>query len=723
MAVEAAVTWLGNAQQADGRWPDTRAYEGGTTALATLALLNAAVPPRDGPMQRAIEAVANIPLRQTYVVSLKIQALAAADPVRYHDEIKAAAEWLIDAQLGNGMWTYITVPGRNQGGDFSNSQFALLGLHEASRAGIKIPDPVWGKAENAWLKSQLADGGWAYVPPTALRKAARQNLRSYGSMTAAGVASLYITGNSLTVRKEKGFTAAGEAPGCGTYSQFKPIARGLAWLARNFTAERNPGHGSWYFYYLYGIERVGILSGLRYFGQHDWYREGAARLVRLQRADGHWQEHHPIVDTALALLFLAKGHRPVLFHKLKWSDDNRWNLDRNDIAHLVEFIGDRLGEPASWEVTALEAGAQEWLTAPILYFNGHEFPRFDEAAIKKLNDYVNQGGTILAEACCGRKAFRAGFRAFAPKAFPDYELARLPPDHPVFRSIFKLDGSAIELYGIALGCRTSVFFSPHDLSCLWEQADIPIKSRQAFELGTNIAAYATGLEPLPDKLDVVRLARRSADQDASSTPPRGAVFIAQLMHSGDWRPNPKAIPNLAAYLHSDMGVDVVPGYEPLRATDPKLAQHPIVYMTGHFSFELSSEEVAALRQHLERGGFLFANACCGRQAFDSSMRKLARQLFPDHQLEPLAADHPIIAGQPGVPLTRVSYRPSMQAEHPDLTQVRLEGITLNGRTVVVYSPLSIDCGLDGHACFACRGLAPEDARRVAGNVILHALSY
>lgn len=195
------------------------------------------------------------------------------------------------------------------------------------------------------------------------------------------------------------------------------------------------------------------------------------------------------------------------------------------------------------------------------------------------------------------------------------------------------------------------------------------------------------------------------------------------MHNGDWRPDPQVVPKLAEYLHQKMGVDVVPKTEPLRATDPKLAQHPIIFMTGHFSFELTAEEVTALREHLKRGGFLFAEACCGRQAFDTSFRKLAAGLFPDRPLAPLPPEHPIIAGSPGVPLPKVAYRPALQAEQPNLNTVRLEGIDLGGRAAVVYSTYGIGCGVDGHTCYACRGLAPDDALKLAGNIVLYALSY
>lgn len=708
-AIEQGKNRLLASQGRNGQWSNY-SQSGGTTALATLALLQAGVPPQDPRMRRAIDAVRNLPLRHTYVVSVKAQALAAADPLIHQNQLQKAADWLSQAQQANGMWGY-TLEGTRT--DFSNTQFALLGLHEAAKAGARVNPAVWIRARASWANAQNADGGWGYLPGSA---------RSTGSMTTAGVASLYICGNALSMRRSRGRASDGSIVCCTTYVEYRPIARGLRWLALNFSAERNPNSGSWYYYYMYGLERVGILSGLRHFGEHDWYREGATELLRRHQGGG-WREVHEVVDTAFALLFLAKGHKPILFNKLQYSADaNTWNLTRNDLTHLLAFMGDQLGEPMSWEAVPLTADLEDWLTAPILYFNGQDFPRFRPEQIERLHEYIHQGGTVLICATCNLPRFRAGFERFAREAFPDEPLVRLTPDHPVFHSVHDLRQTQLPVYGIGTGCRTSVIFSPKDIACLWDLANVPEQSDEAFRLGTNIAAYATGMEPLPDKLDAVRLVE-TRREEADVVPARGAVHIGQLMHNGDWRPNPKAIPNLAEYLHSQLAVDVVPAYEPLEATDPRLAQHPILYMTGHYTFELAPEHVDALRKHLERGGFLLANACCGREAFDTAFRKLAEQLFPDQRLERLPPDHPIIAGRPGVPLTTIEYRAAIKAEQPGLREVQLEGITLEDRLVIVYSRYSLDCGMDGHKCFACRGIEHEDALRVAGNILLYALSY
>ncbi len=707
-AVQRGAAYLRSRQAASGHWP-RYSQPGGTTALSVVALLNAGVSRDDASLQRGLRAILATPNVHTYVVALKIMALATADQRAYAAEIQTAADWLADTQLKNGAWTY----GRARGGagDHSNTQFALLGLHEAKQAGAKVSQDVWGRAEKHWTRTQRGnDGGWGY--------SGGGPSRPTGSMTAAGVASLYIVGNSLTKGRERGFTKDGRGRGCGQYAQNKPIAAGIGWLTRNFTVRSNPGHRGWHLYYLYGLERVGMLTGFSRFGRHDWYREGAAYLVGVQQANGSWQNQ--VHETAFALLFLGKGHRSILINKLRWCRGNDWQPDRNDVAHLTGWLGGKLDQPVTWQVVDLDDPIETWLAAPILYFNGHRFPRFSRDDAKKLRRFVELGGTILAEACCGRKAFVDGMRSFAAEHFGEWPLGPLEPDHPIYHAMYELEQADFELEGISLGCRTSILFSPRDLSCLWEQGNLPVLSERAFKMGANIAAYATGREPLQDRLTVVRL---PIDRPEPDRVVRGGLQIGQVVHKGDWRPDPHALPNLAKLLNEQANVDVVTRPKPIRLAEPTLFEHPIIYMVGHFDFALTQAERDNLKRFCQRGGFLFAEACCGRKAFDTAFRRLMGELFGREALKPLDDTHPILSGKLGYDISRVTYRPAVQREQPDLTQPMLEGVELQGRTAVVYSPYGFGCGLEGHKCYHCRGYAEADAKRVAVNIVLYALSY
>lgn len=694
-------------QANDGTWDDADAYfAGGATCLITFALLQAGVPADSPEMLKALGAVEKVGLEHTYVVSLKLMALAAANPQTYARNLNDATQWLVRAQNGTGLWGYVISGNRF---DHSNAQFALLALHTAAQAGVRVPREAWQKAQIALLRNQNADGGWAY-----------QNTgESYGSMTAAGVAGLMILLGHYNPGHEDAFHN-GVAPNCGVYRAAGPLTRGLTWLATNFRPGTNPRHHEWPYYWLYAAERAGILSGRRYFGPHDWYRASAEILVKAQQRDGLWNDS--IVDTSFALLFLAKGHKSLAVQKLQWSADDAWNPDRFDMANLIDALGNQLGTPVAWQIVPFDAPLEDWLAAPLLYVQGHAFPQWDEGQRAKVRAFIERGGTLLAEACCGREEFQRGFEDFAAAAFPEAPLRPLGAQHAVYRLLHEVE--PYELKGIDFGCRTSVIYSPQDLSCLWEQGDVPKLSDMAFKLGANIVAYAVGRRPLLDRLDVVVLPPAAA-QDAEAPagiPPAGAVRLAQVVFEGDWRPFPLALPNLAQFMRSKLGFDIIAQPRNVRLTDPDLYASPILVLSGHFEVRLAPAERTALAAHLRRGGFLLAEACCGTEPFGGSVQKLLQELVPEAKFAQLPADHPIFAGQPGFAVDDVSYTPDVLRARPGLRKPELWGLWIDGRLAAVYSPYSLSCGMSGTAFDGCWGYASEDALRLTANIVLQALT-
>ena len=717
-AVQRGLARLRQQQTGSGHWSGG-GHPGGVTALALLAMLNSGLPPNDPTIVKGLAALVKIKDSKTYVVSLKCQVFAATKLDQYRPHLEASAKWLVNAQSPTGMWGY----GHRNGGDNSNTQFALLGLHEAAKAGVEIPNQTWALSRKHYENTQGADGGWGY----------RGRTRSHGSMTAAGIASLYICGSKLHVAAKKEFID-GSYPGCGHYKQNDALAKGLEWMRRNFTVRENPGRGNtWLHYYLYGLERVGMISGKRNFGTHDWYREGAAMLVATERA-GTWGQTH---QSAFSLLFLTKGNRPVLFQKLQWDKKNpaqtTWHRNIHDLENLTAAIGKKLGKEVTWQTTTLEMSLEDLRQSPVLFITGHEFPNFTQEEKDKLKQFAETGGTLLFEACCGKAEFTAGFRRFAREVWKEYPAQRLAKDHPVFHSYYDYPDSLKSTYnleGVDVGCRTSVLFSPGALSCLWELRDIPTYSRLAFRLGTNIAAYATGREKLGNKLDKVDLPKDGKIDQPRETP-RGAVRIARLFHNGDYHADAKAMPTLAALLRDKAKVDVVARGRVLRADDKRLYQYPVVFMTGHFDFTLSNGEIDGLRLYLKRGGMLLAEACCGKRQFDAAFRRMCKKLFPDSPLKALPDDHPIYAGKVGVPLGELKYRRILAEELKKAgvkawhgtTRPPLEQVLLDGRAAILYSKYDYSCALEGDKPYSCRGYVDSDGKKLALDLFLYAISY
>jgi len=88
------------------------------------------------------------------------------------------------------------------------------------------------------------------------------------------------------------------------------FSRGLS-RTGEFVKGVGPGAGR---YFLWSVERVGVLLGLPKFGEVDWFQTGAAALLRDQKPDGGWPsawsqaDPDGLSDTCLALLFLRKAN-------------------------------------------------------------------------------------------------------------------------------------------------------------------------------------------------------------------------------------------------------------------------------------------------------------------------------------------------------------------------------------------------------------------------------
>ena len=204
---------------------------------------------------------------------------AAAEPERDQLRIAANVDWLETAQIRPGDRVALARlldllrSKRTQPGDNSNTQYALLGLNAATEAGVPVKPEVWTLARAYWERTQQRR--------RELGLHARHDRASTASMTCAGISSLIITGLKRFQGQE--YLDGDAIQNCGKGGVNPSLQRGIDWMASHFRVGQNFGNGQqWKLYYLYGLERAGRLGGLRFFGEHDWYREGAEELVHEQ---------------------------------------------------------------------------------------------------------------------------------------------------------------------------------------------------------------------------------------------------------------------------------------------------------------------------------------------------------------------------------------------------------------------------------------------------------
>ncbi|TWT96790.1 hypothetical protein Pla108_25640 [Botrimarina colliarenosi] len=747
-SIDRAVGYLKRQQNGRGGWDDGTANPGGVSSLATLALLEAGIEPDDTTVAAGLEYVRQFPPKDTYVVALQTMALAAATPRRDRMQIEKNARWLEKSQSKEGDyaggWSYGEADGR---ADPSNSQFALMGLYAAQEAGVKVDPEAWRRAGVYWRKRQNKDGSWHYTSSDA----------ASGSMTCAGVGALVII-SLASGDADALIDPSGQVLCCQSQESDPAVERGLAWLGRNFSVRGNPvGRrvtDSAHYYYLYALERVGRLTSQRFIDQHDWYREGTEHLVNAQDQLTDSWIHNPLelsdtVSTSFALLFLAKGRRPVVMAKAKapdGEDARAWASHRRDATHLVAAAEEAWDLPMTWQaVDAAKATVPDLALSPVLYASGDAATQGLTTQGKKLRDYIDKGGFLLVESPCdgGQSAPREAIERLVAAVFPEpeYRLRQVEASHPLWRMerLVRPDSPYVgSLWGVEYGCRTCLVFCDRDLSCYWEldaptradDAPAAVKRRieDARTIGLNVLAYATNREPRGKEQQFVEEASRLEFEAGGQ---RGLIEVAKLRHAGGCNDAPGALANLLrAAGESDAKLSVAPTPVELAADDPALPLRHFAFTHGRRDFRLSAAERTALGEYLTNGGTLLADAICASPEFAKAFRREVAAALPGARFESIPPDDPLLTPVfGGFDIRLVDIRdPQPTADDQPLAArtrrraPRLEGVQIDGRWAVVFSPYDLSCALEQHEAVQCRGYSKEDAARIGLNVLLYSIN-
>ncbi len=303
----------------------------GVTALVTTALLRSGEAADDKAVAKSLSYLESFAKEdggiyrdgtfyRNYETCIAMMCFAAANgDGRYDELLKKAESFVTSLQWGKDEGQSIDDPafggggyGKHQRPDLSNTQFLIDALkavgndqnHEAIQRALVFVSRcqnLESEHNQTEFASKNPDGGFYYTVAAGGSSQAGETdtggLRSYGSMTYAGLKSLIYA---------------------GVQADDERIEAAVKWIAENYDLKENPGLGDSGLYYYYhtfakALDALGTDQLVDADGtEHTWRDELIVELASQQRADGafvnsneRWLEGDPNLVTAYALLALS----------------------------------------------------------------------------------------------------------------------------------------------------------------------------------------------------------------------------------------------------------------------------------------------------------------------------------------------------------------------------------------------------------------------------------
>ena len=325
--VEAArlkgIDYIKSQQGSDGSW-FFNGHVVGITSLCGLALVENGLPVSDAAVEKAHSFVRKNcdSVQSTYDLALAVLFLSRIGDRDNRNLIREMAAKLIAGQNKEGGWSYTCpkvtasvltrrgeLPPKGDGpGDNSCTQFAVVGLWVASRWGVGIDDTMKA-VDDRFVTTVREDGGWTY-------NHSQEGAASRDSMTFAGLFCLTVAKATRIRQEQEAARRTASAPRTERTTDAAsqsllddPVyAKGLE-RAGQFAGGIGQNSAR---YFIWSVERLGVLLELDRFGEIDWFDKGSTALVKSQKEDGSWANSNTnwgnLADTSFAILFLRKAN-------------------------------------------------------------------------------------------------------------------------------------------------------------------------------------------------------------------------------------------------------------------------------------------------------------------------------------------------------------------------------------------------------------------------------
>jgi hypothetical protein len=204
----------------------------------------------------------------------------------------------------------------------------------------------------------------------------------------------------------------------------------------------------------------------------------------------------------------VKSPKPGGFVLAQVRFGGEYNPDPSAFGRLLRGLSTRTGIQVALEHPFVAFGDPTLLDHPFIYMTGHGPFALTRGEAEGLRAYLNAGGFLFADACCGDLQFDQSFRRILATLLPESRLEVIPLDDPIYQSPERI--TTVEytprvkaawpgldrphLEGIAVHGAWRVVYSRIDLGCGWEGEIHPyrmgVEGEDAVRLAVNVIVYA-----------------------------------------------------------------------------------------------------------------------------------------------------------------------------------------------------------------------------------------
>ncbi len=413
--------------------------------------------------------------------------------------------------------------------------------------------------------------------------------------------------------------------------------------------------------------------------------------------------------------------------------DVTWNATPNDVNNLMKSMKEMINVNYKTQVASLEEVQSDPGKNPILYRSGHYNYSYTEGQRKLLREYCLAGGMLIYNTGLGSAPFYRSTVKELAAIFPEQPIQRLTSDHPIFHSYYDLDrvkycpgvrksgflGDEPWFDAVEINCRVVALVSRWCMAVGWEDKVEP--QFQAYEpdsakkIGVNIFSYSSAMRAwAKSQANAIKFVDK---------PESGAdkVALVQVVYDGIWKTRHAGLSVVLQTFNFKTEVPVKYNIKETRLTDPAVFNAPLLYLTGHEYFTLRKGEAEQLKKYLENGGFLLAEACCGRKGFDLSFRQLMGTIFPGAPLKAIPQNNAVFRSPNDV--TRVGVTPMLQQDLGSaVIPPRLEGVEVSGHVAVIYSPFGMAGGWEMSQSPYAKGYDDASSQRLGQNILMYVVT-